>query len=227
MSEQNGRSGSPDERRVCVGQFGAAHGIRGEVRLKAFTADPLAIRQYGPLQSEDGARTFEIVSLRPAKDMLVARLKGVDDRNAAETLCNLRLYVPRERLAPPEEDEFYHADLIGLAAVDTTGQPLGTVAGVPNYGAGDLLEIAPAGGGATVLLPFSKAAVPHIDIAGGRVTVDPPAGTFPSPLGGEGGERSEPGDEAAPSQADEPPETSPLTGSSPSARNTLSRKRRE
>lgn len=180
MSRESGSFGSPAQRRVCVGQFGAAHGIRGEVRLKAFTADPLAIRQYGPLQSEDGARTFEIVALRPAKDTLIARLKGVDDRNAAEALCHLRLYVPRERLAPPAEDEFYHADLIGLAAVDRSGQPLGTIVAVPNYGAGDLLEIAPAGGGATVLLPFSKAAVPHVDIAAGRVTVDPPDGTFPS-----------------------------------------------
>jgi 16S rRNA processing protein RimM len=146
--------------------------------VKSFTSDPLALAGYGPLESEDGARTFRIVSLRPAKDMLVARIDGIADRDAAEALRNLRLYVPRERLPPPDEDEFYLADLIGLVAVDTKGSELGVVAAVPNFGAGDLVEIALTTGGPTVLLPFTKAVVPEIDIAGGRIVVDPPEGAF-------------------------------------------------
>src|ERR1043165_10175666 len=100
--------------RICIAQIGAAHGVRGEVRLKPFTEDPLAVTRYGALESEDGKRRFEIESVRPAKDMLVARLKGVADRNAAEALKNIRLYVAREKLPKPEADEFYHADLVGL-----------------------------------------------------------------------------------------------------------------
>src|SRR3954454_7448025 len=101
--------------RVCIAQIGAAHGVRGEVRLKPFTQDPLGVTRYGALESEDGKRRFEIEAVRPAKDMLVARLKGITDRDAAERLTNVRLYVARERLPKPADDEFYHADLIGLA----------------------------------------------------------------------------------------------------------------
>src|SRR5271168_4456854 len=120
--------------RVCLGQIGAAHGVRGEVRLRSFTADPGAILNYGPLQSEDG-RVFEIETLRPAKDHFVARFSGIADRDAAERLANIKLYVPRERLpAPTEPDEFYHADLVGLAVVDPSGQKLGTVVAVHNFG---------------------------------------------------------------------------------------------
>ena len=113
--------------------------------------------------------------MRPAKDMLVARLKGVADRNAAEALKNLRLYVPRERLPAPADDEFYHADLVGLAATTADGAPFGIVKAVHNFGAGDLLEIEPADGEATVMLPFTEATVPAVDIAGGRIVVAPPA----------------------------------------------------
>ena len=169
----------PREARICVAQIGAAHGVRGEVRLKAFTAEPDAVQRYGPLESEDGARRFEIVSMRSGGGHLVARFKSISDRNAAEALRNQRLYVAREKLAPPEEDEFYYADLIGLSAARVDGRPLGSIAAVQNFGAGDLLEIAPAGGGATVFLPFTKAAVPQVDIAGGRVLVVPPEGVFP------------------------------------------------
>src|SRR5262249_45830025 len=102
--------------RVCIAQIGAAHGVRGEVRLKPFTEDPLSVTRYGALESEDGKRRFEIEAVRPAKDVLVARLKGVTDRNAAEALKNMRLYVAREKLPRPEADEFYHADLVGLTA---------------------------------------------------------------------------------------------------------------
>ena len=160
--------------RICVAQIGGAHGIRGEVKLKSFTADPLAVKDYGALESEDGAASFEIEALRPAKGYLVARLRGVRDRNAAEQLTNLRLFVPRERLPPPAADEFYHADLIGLAAVTAAGVEVGTVVAVHNFGAGDILELRPPAGGTTIMLPFTDAFVPRIDIAGGRIVVEPP-----------------------------------------------------
>lgn len=166
----------PSDQRVCVARIGAPHGVRGEVRLWSFTGDPAAVKRYGPLSSADG-RLFEITSLRPAKDCLVARLKGVADRDAAEALRNLELYVAREKLAPPGEDEFYHADLIGLAAVDTAGAALGTVTAVHNFGAGDILEIAPPRG-ETLLVPFSKAVVPEVDLSAGRLVIDPPPGLF-------------------------------------------------
>jgi len=164
--------------RICVAQIGAAHGVRGEVRLRSFTQDPLAVTSYGPLESEDGARRFEIETLRPVKDLFVARLKGVSDRDAAEALTNLRLYVARDRLPPTEDaDTFYHADLIGLAAVTEGGAPLGTVTAVHNFGAGDVIEIAPAGGGEPLLVPFTDTTVPAIDLAAGRMVVVPLAVT--------------------------------------------------
>ena len=161
--------------RICVAQIGGAHGIRGEVKLKSFTADPMAVRDYGPLQSEDGTVSVEIEALRPAKGHLVARLRGVADRNAAERLANLRLFVPRERLPPPGADEFYHADLIGLRAVTADGAEIGTVVAMHDFGAGDILELEPLAGGTTIMLPFTDAFVPSIDIAGGRIVVVPPA----------------------------------------------------
>jgi 16S rRNA processing protein RimM len=115
--------------------------------------------------------------MRPAKDHFVATFSGVADRNAAERLVNIKLYVPRERLpAPDEPDEFYHADLIGLAVVDRAGQKLGTVIAVHNFGAGDLIEVRPDAGGKTELLPFDDAHVPMVDVAAGKIVVDPPAG---------------------------------------------------
>jgi 16S rRNA processing protein RimM len=164
--------------RICVGRIGAAHGTRGEVKLWSFTADPLAVAEYGSLESEDGTQVFEIETLRPAKDFLVARFAGVADRTAAEQLRNLDLYVARERLPPPEPDEFYHADLIGLAVVDANSASLGTVVAVHNFGAGDLIEVKPPRGGTTFMLPFTDAVVPLVDVAGRRIVVDPPAGTF-------------------------------------------------
>jgi 16S rRNA processing protein RimM len=164
--------------RICVGRIGAAHGTRGEVKLWSFTADPLAIVDYGPLETEDGARTFQITALRPAKDFLVARFAGVADRTAAEMLRNTDLYVARERLPAAAADEFYHADLIGLAVVDRQGATLGTVTALHNFGAGDLIEVRPAAGGMTVMLPFTEAVVPVVDVAGDRIVVDPPAGAF-------------------------------------------------
>jgi 16S rRNA processing protein RimM len=164
--------------RICVAQIGAAHGTSGEVRLWSFTADPAAVRDYGPLESEDGTARFEIEALRPAKDHLVARLSGVHSRTQAEQLTNLRLYVPRERLPQAAPEEFYHADLIGLRADGLDGSELGTVVAIHNFGAGDLLELRAAGESRTVLLPFTAATVPVVDIAGGRIVIDPPHNLF-------------------------------------------------
>ena len=164
---------TPRAQRICVAQIGAPHGVRGEVKLWPFTQDAEAVRDYGPLETEDGATRFEIEALRPAKDHLVVRLKGVNDRNAAERLTNTKLFVARERLPETEaDDEFYHADLIGLAVVDGDGQTVGAVSAIHNFGAGDLVEVKPAQGDKTVLLPFTEAAVPVVDIAGRRIVVD-------------------------------------------------------
>jgi len=159
--------------RICVAQIGAAHGTRGEVRLRSFTEDPTAVAGYGPLESEDGARRFTIEALRPAKDHFVARLSGVGDRDAAEALTNVRLYVPRDRLPPVEDDDtYYHADLVGLAAVTPDGAPLGTVSAILNFGAGDIVEIAREGL-TPLMVPFTEASVPSVDIAAGRIVVVP------------------------------------------------------
>jgi 16S rRNA processing protein RimM len=177
------------ENRVCVARIGAAYGTGGEVKLWPFTARAEAVAAYGPLQTADGTRTFEIEALRPAKDFLVARLKGVTDRASAERLRNTDLYVPRERLPVPEAEEFYYADLIGLHAEDRAGRAVGVVVAVHNFGAGDILEIAPIADGDTVMLPFSTAAVPSVEVATGRIVVDVPEGLFPSRAcgGGKGG----------------------------------------
>ena len=160
--------------RICVAQIGAAHGIRGEVRLRSFTEDPAAVTDYGPLESEDGARRFTIEALRPAKDHFVVRLAGVGDRAAAEKLTNLKLYVSRDRLPRIDEtDTYYHADLIGLAAVTADGAALGTVTAVHNFGAGDLIEIKPHGGSEPLMVPFTEAAVPEIDMKARRLIVRP------------------------------------------------------
>jgi 16S rRNA processing protein RimM len=160
--------------RVCIARIGAPHGVRGEVRLFAFTGNPMALRDYGTLETEDGARRIEIAALRPASDHLVARLRGIDDRDSAEALRNVRLYVPRDRLPAPADDEFYHADLIGLAA-ESDGTALGTVTAVHNFGAGDILEIRPRDGRDTLMLPFTARTVPVVDVAAGRIVVVPPA----------------------------------------------------
>ena len=165
--------------RICVAQIAGAHGLRGEVKLKSFTADPLAVVRYGPLTSEDGAVLLEIETARPAKGHLVARLRGVSDRDAAQRLAGLRLFVPRSRLPAAAADEFYHADLIGRAAVTADGGAIGTVLAIHDFGAGDILELRPASGGATILLPFTEAFVPVVDIAGGRLVVAPPAESDP------------------------------------------------
>jgi 16S rRNA processing protein RimM len=161
-------------RRICVARFGAAHGVRGEIRLWSFTEEPLAVTAYGPLETKDGARRFEIETARAAKDHLVARVKGIDSRDGAEKLNGLELYVAREKLPATDDDEFYHVDLIGLAAVTAQDQPLGRIVAVHNFGAGDIIEIATENGGESLLLPFSNAVVPTVDLKNGRAIVIPP-----------------------------------------------------
>ena len=160
--------------RICVAQIGGAHGLRGELRLKSFTADPMAVSNYGPLTTEDGSATFEIEAVRAGKGHLIVRFRGVGDRNTAERLVNVRLFVPRERLPMPAPDEFYHAYLIGLAAVTSDGTEIGTVVAIHDFGAGDILEVQPNAGGTTVMVPFTADFVPSVDIVSGRIVVAPP-----------------------------------------------------
>jgi 16S rRNA processing protein RimM len=176
----------PDPNLVLLGEFGRAHGLNGEVRLKSYTGDPLAIAGYGPLLTSDG-RTLTLSGVRTAPgsspDMLIARVTDINGRNGAEALNRVALFIPRDRLAEPEDDdEFYAADLIGATAVDEAGTVVGTIVAVPNYGGGDLLELRPAAGGSTALLPFTKAFVPVLDLPQRRVTVVLPDEFF-APVG--------------------------------------------
>jgi 16S rRNA processing protein RimM len=169
-----------------VGVIVGAHGVRGAVRVKPFTAEPASVAAYGPVEDETGSRRFELRLVGEGKGVVIATLKGVEDRNAAEALKGLRLYVARAALPAPGEEEYYHADLVGLEAVTPAGTPLGRVRAVHDFGAGDSLELALAAGG-TLLVPFTKAAVPEIDLAGGRLVVEPPEERLASPpLAGEG-----------------------------------------
>jgi 16S rRNA processing protein RimM len=158
---------------ICVARIGAPHGVRGAVKLWTFTEDPLAVRHYGPLLTKDGARQFEVTHVREAKGHLVATLKGIATREEAERLNGVELYVAREKLPDTIADEYYHADLIGLAAVNAAGEPLGRVIAIHNFGAGDIIEVAPPNG-ATMLLPFTNAVVPTVDLEGGRVVIELP-----------------------------------------------------
>ena len=158
---------------ICIARIGAAHGVRGAVKLWTFTDDPLAVKSYGPLITKDGARQFEVTQARAAKDHLVATLKGVTTRNEAERLNGIELYIARDKLPATGDDEYYHADLIGLAAVTAADAPIGRVIAIHNFGAGDIIEIAPPHG-ATMLLPFTNAVVPTVDLAGGRVVIELP-----------------------------------------------------
>ncbi|MFO1105187.1 MAG: ribosome maturation factor RimM [Amaricoccus sp.] len=161
---------------VCVGAIAGGFGVAGEVRLKSFCAEPAAIADYAPLVTEDG-RSFGVRITRPVTGAFAARLTGVQTREQAEALKGTRLYAPRDRLPALGEDEFYHADLIGLAVFDTGGARLGTVRAVLDHGAGDILEIARPGA-ADLLLPFTRAAVPTVDLAGRRLVADPPDGSL-------------------------------------------------
>ncbi len=179
MARDAGKSPSPVAgNKVRVARIGAPHGVRGEMKLWPFTGDPAAVADYGALETEDGKRQFEIETMRAAKDHFVVRLAGIADRDAAEKLVNTDLFVPRERLPAIEEDDtYYHADLIGLAAVTPDGVELGHVTALHNFGAGDLIEIATPQGGEPLLLPFTDALVPEIDIAAKKIVVVLPSVT--------------------------------------------------
>ena len=163
---------------ICVGAIAGAFGVHGEVRLKSFTAEAEAIVDYAPLTTEDNSKSFDLVLTRSIKNGLAARLTGVTTKEEADALKGTQLYAPRERLPELPEDEFYYTDLIGLEVRDTGGTTLGHVMSVQNNGADDLLEIHGPGLKATVLLPFTKAAVPTVDMTAGRIIADPPDGLF-------------------------------------------------
>lgn len=162
-------------RRVCVGVVTGPHGVRGAVRIKSFTAEPKDIAAYGPVEDDSGRRRFTVELIGTAKGVVLAKLSDVADRDQAEALRGLRLYLPREALPPPDEDEYYHADLIGLDAVLQDGSGLGKVQAVHDFGAGDTLEILRPKG-QQVMVPFTRAVVPLVDLAAGRLVIDPPPG---------------------------------------------------
>jgi 16S rRNA processing protein RimM len=157
--------------RVLLGVVAAPHGVRGLVRIKSFTEDPMAIAAYGPLSDETGRKAYRVEALSVARDAVLARIEGVADRTAAEALRGLRLYVERSALPEAGEREWYEADLVGLAAVGRDGRDWGKVIAFHDFGAGSVMEL--SGG---VMLPFTDEVVPEIDVPGGKVVVDPPAG---------------------------------------------------
>ncbi len=172
-------AGSDSESRICVGVVTGAHGLHGLVRVRPFTDVAEDVSAYGPVESEDGARTFELdVRNRTGKGQILVRVDGVEDRDAAEVLKGEHLYVPRDRLPALDEDEFYHADLLGLAVVSIDGDPLGAVRALHDFGGGDMLEI-DDGTGRLGTVAFTRAAVPRIDLDAGRVTVDGAAVFWP------------------------------------------------
>ncbi len=167
------------DERICVGAFAGSFGVHGEVRLKSFCAEPEDITTYGPLWSEAGDRRFTVGILRPGKNEFIAKVDGVTSKEAADALKGTRLCADRAALPSLPDDEFYYADLVGLSVRDSGGKLLGRVSAVHNHGAGDLLEITGPGLTTPALLPFTRANVPTVDLATGRVVVDPPEGIFP------------------------------------------------
>ena len=159
--------------RICVGAISGPQGIKGEVRLKSYTGDPEAIATYGPLETERGDRTIIIASMRPVKGGLAVRLEGIESRNAVEALGKPKLYVARDRLPETGEDEYYQADLIGLTAFDPGGAEVGKIRAVLDFGAGEMLDIFVQGAKTSLLVPFTAEEVPTVDIAVGRVVIDP------------------------------------------------------
>ena len=154
---------------ILVGRIAGAFGVRGEVRLTAFTEDPMSLTAYGPLLREDGATALTVIAARPVKDGLIARTKEIGTKEQADALRGLRLYVPRAALPEPDEDEFYLADLIGLEARAPDGEALGRIKAVQNFGASDMLEIDPGDGRPTWYLPFTREAVPEVRLVDGHV----------------------------------------------------------
>ncbi|MFV1464428.1 MULTISPECIES: ribosome maturation factor RimM [unclassified Phaeobacter] len=163
---------------ICVGAISGSYGVRGEVRLKSFCAMPEDIEDYSPLSTEDGSQTYTITLVRAIKNGFTARIGGIETKEQADALKGVRLFAPRNRLPSLPDDEYYHTDLMGLEVYDTGGTLLGTVKSVQNHGASDLLEIAIPADSKTVLLPFTLAAVPTVDLASGRIIADPPDGVF-------------------------------------------------
>lgn len=168
-----------EDTRICVGAISGAFGTRGEVRLKSFTAEPSDIASYGALMSEDGKQSFELALIGEVKGGFTARISDVLTKEQADALRGIRLYTDRGNLPILPDDEFYHADLIGLQIFDTGGALLGSVKTVLNHGASDILEIAMPGSSETILLPFTREAVPTVDLTTGRLIIDPPEGLFP------------------------------------------------
>ena len=164
--------------RICVAAITGSYGVRGEARVKSFCAEPSALGDYGPLSDDTGTRDFKITITRPVKGGFAVRLSGVKTKEEADALKGTRLYAPRDVLPALPDDEFYHADLMGLSVVDTGGADLGQVHAVMNHGAGALLEVRQKGRSGTVLVPFTQAIVPTVDLAAGRIVVDPPEGLF-------------------------------------------------
>ena len=166
------------DERICVGSIGGAYGVQGEVRIKSFCAVPEDIETYAPLTTEDGSRSFTLAIVRPIKNGFAGRIAEVATKEEADALKGTQLYARRDQLPNLPDDEYYYTDLVGLEVVDTGGAPLGRVKSVQNHGASDLLEIHAPGATATVLLPFTRAAVPTVDLAAGRIVADPPEGLF-------------------------------------------------
>ncbi len=164
--------------RICVGAIAGSFGVRGEVRIKSFCTEPTAVADYGPLSTEDGKTEYTLTIVRPVKGGFAARLSGVKSKEAADALKGTRLYAPRTALPSLPDDEFYHTDLMGLEVFDTGGEALGKVHAVHNHGASDLLEVRMKGKSGTVLVPFTQAVVPTVDLAAGRIIIDPPEGLF-------------------------------------------------
>ena len=185
MSPERHGARKPMSPRILLGRIGAAHGLAGEVVVQSFAQEPLDLKAYGSLTDRQATQTFHITSLRVAGKGLIARIKGIGDRTAAEALKGTELYIERVKLPRTKDDEFYHADLIGLEARSPGGAPIGTIVDVPNYGAGDLLEIKPGTGGETLLVPFTRENVPSVDLAARRVEVVLPSWVEGEPDEGE------------------------------------------
>jgi 16S rRNA processing protein RimM len=167
-------SAPADARLILMGRIGAAHGVKGEVRIASFAADPLALGRYGPLATSRPGLFLTVTAARPAGNVIVARLAGIEDRNAAEALAGVELFVDRDSLPAPDDDDFYIADLIGLEARLTDGTVIGAVAAVPNHGAGDIIEVRDSRSGQTFLFAFTRQVVPELHVAEGYLVIDPP-----------------------------------------------------
>ena len=173
---------------VCIGVITGVRGLKGDLRVKSFTSNPKDVGAYGPVSDATGDKVWKLSVTGMAKDQVICRIAGVADRTAAEALKGMQLFVPREALPTPDEDEFYHADLIGLVAVEAgirkKSEPFGRILGVYDFGAGDVLEVERPSG-ETVMLPFTRQVVPEVNVGEGRVVVSPPDGLFETPDAGQ------------------------------------------